>query len=183
MPSIRARCASTAGRCGMHRPGTPGPTASAWCSGAFRRPRAVGGGEHPSGHAAGQRARADRLAGDAPRRRRAAAKPWHRRRSADADGHAAARSCNSLSRWRACCSPARGSSSWTSRPPRSRRPRSQRLFALLRRVREAGRSIVFISHSSTTCWRSASAVTVFRNGRTVAPSGAPPSTNAGSSNA
>jgi ribose transport system ATP-binding protein len=34
-------------------------------------------------------------------------------------------------------------------------PEVERLFGLLRRLRDAGRSIVFISIFSTTCWRSA----------------------------
>ena len=47
-------------------------------------------------------------------------------------------------------------------------PEVQRLFALLRRLREAGRSIVFISHFLDDVLAICDRVTVFRNGRTVA---------------
>ena len=91
MPGIRARCASMAGRSAMLAPGCAGGRHRHGASGAFRRARAVGGGERPSRHAAGQSARTDRLAGDAPRRGRASAKSRHRRRSAHPDGRVAAR--------------------------------------------------------------------------------------------
>jgi ribose transport system ATP-binding protein len=47
-------------------------------------------------------------------------------------------------------------------------PEVQRLFALLRRLREAGRSIVFISHFLDDVLGICERLTVFRNGRTVA---------------
>ena len=47
-------------------------------------------------------------------------------------------------------------------------PEVQRLFALLRRLREAGRSIVFISHFLDDVLAICERLTVFRNGRTVA---------------
>ena len=47
-------------------------------------------------------------------------------------------------------------------------PEVERLFALLRRLREAGRSIVFISHFLDDVLAICDRVTVFRNGRTVA---------------
>ncbi len=47
-------------------------------------------------------------------------------------------------------------------------PEVERLFALLRRLREAGRSIVFISHFLDDVLAICERVTVFRNGRTVA---------------
>ncbi len=46
-------------------------------------------------------------------------------------------------------------------------PEVERLFALLRRVREAGTSFVFISHFLDDVLRISDAVTVFRNGRLV----------------
>ena len=47
-------------------------------------------------------------------------------------------------------------------------PEVERLFALLRRLRDAGRSIVFISHFLDDVLAICERVTVFRNGRTVA---------------
>jgi len=47
-------------------------------------------------------------------------------------------------------------------------PEVERLFAILRRLREEGRSIVFISHFIDDILRVSDLVTVFRNGRKVA---------------
>jgi ribose transport system ATP-binding protein len=47
-------------------------------------------------------------------------------------------------------------------------PEVERLFGLLRRLRDAGRSIVFISHFLDDVMAICDRVTVFRNGRTVA---------------
>jgi ribose transport system ATP-binding protein len=47
-------------------------------------------------------------------------------------------------------------------------PEIDRLFALLRRLREVGRSIVFISHFLDDVLTICDRVTIFRNGRTVA---------------
>ena len=47
-------------------------------------------------------------------------------------------------------------------------PEVERLFGLLRRLRDAGRSIVFISHFLDDVLAICDRVTVFRNGRTVA---------------
>src|SRR5882724_2482208 len=47
-------------------------------------------------------------------------------------------------------------------------PELERLFAILRRLREEGRSIVFISHFIDDILRVSDLVTVFRNGRKVA---------------
>ncbi|MBV9053729.1 MAG: sugar ABC transporter ATP-binding protein, partial [Hyphomicrobiales bacterium] len=47
-------------------------------------------------------------------------------------------------------------------------PEVERLFSLLRRLREDGRSIVFISHFLDDILRVADTVTVFRNGRRIA---------------
>src|SRR4029078_6623416 len=47
-------------------------------------------------------------------------------------------------------------------------PEVERLFATLRRLREEGTSIVFISHFIEDILRVSDTVTVFRNGREVA---------------
>ena len=47
-------------------------------------------------------------------------------------------------------------------------PEIERLFATLRRLREEGKSIVFISHFIDDILRISDLVTVFRNGRLVA---------------
>ena len=65
----------------------------------------------------------------------------HRRRSARRDGRAAARVCSNWWKWRACCFPARASSFSTSRPRRLSPPEVERLFGVLRRLRDAGQSI------------------------------------------
>jgi ribose transport system ATP-binding protein len=46
-------------------------------------------------------------------------------------------------------------------------PEVERLFGLLRRVRDSGRSIVFISHFLDDILRVSDAVTIFRNGRRI----------------
>jgi ribose transport system ATP-binding protein len=46
-------------------------------------------------------------------------------------------------------------------------PEVERLFVLLRRVRDSGRSIVFISHFLDDILRVSDAVTIFRNGRRI----------------
>ncbi len=46
-------------------------------------------------------------------------------------------------------------------------PEIERLFAVLRRLREGGRSIVFISHFLDDVLNISDAVTIFRNGRTI----------------
>jgi ribose transport system ATP-binding protein len=46
-------------------------------------------------------------------------------------------------------------------------PEVERLFALLRRVRDAGHSLVFISHFLDDILRISDAVTIFRNGRLI----------------
>src|SRR3954470_1997546 len=51
-------------------------------------------------------------------------------------------------------------------------PEIERLFAVLRRLRDGGRSIVFISHFIEDILRVSDLVTVFRNGRKVAESAA-----------
>ena len=49
-------------------------------------------------------------------------------------------------------------------------PEVQRLFAVLRRLREAGRGLIFISHFLDDVLAICDRVTVFRNGRAVADS-------------
>ena len=46
-------------------------------------------------------------------------------------------------------------------------PEVERLFAVLRRLRDSGRSIVFISHFLDDILRVSDTVSVFRNGRKV----------------
>ena len=55
-----------------------------------------------------------------------------------------------------------------NRPRRWRRPRWSGCSALLRRLRDAGRSIVFISHFLDDVLAICDRVTVFRNGQAVA---------------
>ena len=52
-------------------------------------------------------------------------------------------------------------------------PEVERLFATLRRLRDEGTSIVFISHFLEDILRVSDTVTVFRNGRKVAETGPP----------
>ena len=52
-------------------------------------------------------------------------------------------------------------------------PEVERLFAMLRRLRDRGRSIVFISHFLDDILRISDTVTVFRNGRKVADDARP----------
>src|ERR1700744_3554055 len=56
-------------------------------------------------------------------------------------------------------------------------PEVERLFATLRRLRDAGTAIVFISHFIEDILRISDTVTVFRNGRKVADTAAASTTN------
>ena len=47
-------------------------------------------------------------------------------------------------------------------------PEIERLFAVLARLRESGRSIIFISHFLDDILKISDAITIFRNGRNVA---------------
>ena len=124
--------------------------------------------ERLSRRAADHAARPHRLAGDAGRRARASAKPRHRRRSAR-------RRCGALPLGlqqlvevaRVLYSGARIiilDEPTSALAP----PEVERLFILLRRLRDAGRSIVFISHFLDDVLTICDRVTVFRNGQAVA---------------
>ena len=132
------------------RPPMRSPPASAWCIRNSASCRDLTVAENVFlGVAADQPARASST-GTAMRQRRArAARPASASTSIPAM-HASARCPIGIQQLvelspRAVLRGAASSSS-TSRPPRFRRPRSERLFAVLRRLREEGRSIIFISH-------------------------------------
>ena len=125
MPNTRARCGLTGGRCVSRSP---------------RDARARGIGmvhQELVGRARPERGRERAISAPSrcnrlglvdwramrAERGRASRAARHRRRSARADGRLAARACSSSWNSRACCFPARASSSWTSRPRRCRRPR------------------------------------------------------------
>ena len=58
-------------------------------------------------------------------------------------------------------------------------PEIERLFAVLRRLREGGRSMVFISHFLDDILKISDAITIFRNGRKVATSEVTPAIDKG----